>query len=66
MKLMQKLAFTGFLIEEVIDEVLTNIGSPPFPDLATLEALSKDLNDYIADNVTFDEDGGWRNSEELD
>lgn len=35
------------LLSGAIEQVLEEIGSPPFPDLEALEAVRDDLNSYI-------------------
>lgn len=48
MTLFEKLTFISKLLDDVIEEVLANIGSPPFPDLDKLEKIRENLHTYAS------------------
>ena len=50
MELIEKIGFARKLLEEVKEEVLANIGSPPFPDLDKIQLVIDDLDNYLGEN----------------
>lgn len=43
MKPIQKILFAGYLLDEAIEDVLANIGSPPFPLLDNVQKIRDEL-----------------------
>ncbi len=50
MELLEKVSFAYKLLEEVKAEVLTTLGSPPFPELGRINAVAEELFDYLEEH----------------
>lgn len=47
---LEKINFAHKLLEEVEEEVLATLGSPPFPDLEGIHSARVGLEDYLAEH----------------
>ena len=53
----EKLNFAFLLVDEIVEDVYANYGSPPFPEVGELERIKDLLTTFFKKVVSWEDDG---------